>query len=92
MTLENPELPDVTIEAYITEDIKTKANLIQGFETLDLDGYHMEIIIKNKSFTIQMEATKIDKMLDESLFALNTKGYQKLSMQELMEKFKAFGM
>ncbi|MBK9736794.1 MAG: hypothetical protein IPO92_18275 [Saprospiraceae bacterium] len=59
MTVTNPEMEGMTVSGYVTEDIKTKANLIQGFNSLEFAGYTMEFTVGNPKFSMTMTAVEV---------------------------------
>jgi len=91
MEITNPEMGDIKIKGYISEDIKTKANIIQGFQTLEFAGFPMEYTMDNGQFSITMSTMKVTDTVDPTKFNLDTKGYQKLTMEEFQSKMKAMG-
>ncbi|MBK9566723.1 MAG: hypothetical protein WAT22_02485 [Saprospiraceae bacterium] len=82
MTITNPEMEGITVTGYLTEDIKTKANIIQGFQSIDLPGYAMEFTAGNPKFAMTMTAVDLKDTVDDSKFTLDTKGYKKITMEE----------
>ncbi len=91
MTVTNPEMEGMTVTGYITEDIKTKANLIQGFQSLEFAGYTMEYTVSNPKFSMTMTAVDIKDNVDESKFSFDTKGYKKMTMAELQKSMGGMG-
>lgn len=92
MTINNPEMQDVTVTGYITPDIKTKANLIQGFQTLKFEGYPMEFTVISPQFAMRVQAKDLKDSVDESKFTLDTKGYKKMTMEEFQKEMAQMGM
>jgi hypothetical protein len=91
MTVKNPELEDMTVTGYVTSDIKTKANLIQGFQSLEFEGYPMEFTVGSKQFTMTMTAVEVSDKVDDSKFAIDTKGYKKQTMEEFQKSMGGMG-
>lgn len=86
----NPDMPDLLVSGYLTEKIKSNANLVQGFQALDLGGFMLEYVVKAPQMTMTTTATEVSKEVDNEKFVLNTKGYTKMSMDEYMEMMKKF--
>lgn len=91
MTVTNPEMEGMTVTAYVTEDIKTKANLIQGFQSLEFSGYTMEFTVGNPQFSMTYTAVEIKDSVDDSKFAYDTKGYKKMTMEEFQKSMAGMG-
>lgn len=91
MTITNPEMEGMSVTGFITEDIKTKANLVQGFQSLKFEGYPMEFTIGNPQFSMTMTAVEIKDTVDENNFKLNTTGYKKMTMEEFQKNMGGFG-
>ncbi len=91
MTVTNPEMEGMTVTAYVTEDIKTKANLIQGFQSLEFSGYTMEFTVGNPQFSMTYTAVEIKDSVEDSKFAYDTKGYKKMTMEEFQKSMAGMG-
>ncbi|MBK9257756.1 MAG: hypothetical protein IPM42_20040 [Saprospiraceae bacterium] len=91
MTVTNPEMEGVTLTGYVTEDIKTKANLAQGFQSLEFAGYPMEFTVGNAQFSMTMTAVDIKETVDASKFKYDTKGYKKMTMEEFQKNMGGMG-
>ncbi len=91
MTVTNPEMEGITVTGYVTEDIKTKANLIQGFQSLEFAGYTMEYTVSNPKFSMTMTAVDVKDTVEESKFSFDTKGYKKMTMAELQKSMGGMG-
>lgn len=92
MTVTNPEMEGMTVTGYVTEDIKTKANLVQGFQSLEFAGFTMEFTVSNPQFSMTMTAVEVKDTLDESKFVIDTKGYKKMTMEEFQKSMGGMGM
>lgn len=90
MMIENPDL-DMKVSGYVTEAIKTKANVIRGFETLEYKGLPLEFTVKNEAFSMTMTTKKIEDKVNQNVFNFDSAGYKKMSMQEFQESFGAMG-
>ena len=91
MTVTNPEMNDVNVSAYVTEDIKTKANLVQGFNSLEFAGYTMEFTIQSPQFAITMSAIDVKDTVDGTKLELDTKGYEKMTKEEFAKSMGGLG-
>lgn len=92
MNLENPETPAMAVKAYITEDIKSKANIIRGYETIEFAGFPLEFTVGNEAFSMTTTAKSIKDSVDQALLTPNTAGYKKMTMTEFQEMMGGFGM
>lgn len=92
MTVTNPEMEGTTLTGYVTEQIKTKANLVQGFQTLQFNGYPMEFTVGNPQFSMTMTAIEVKDTIDESKLKFDTKGYKKMTMEEFQKNMGGMGM
>lgn len=91
MTVTNPEMEGMKVTGYVTEDIKTKANLIQGFQSLEFAGFTMEFTVGNPQFAMTMTAVEIKDTVDDSKFTYDTKGYKKMTMEEFQKSMGNMG-
>jgi hypothetical protein len=91
MTITNPEMEGVKVSAYITEDIKTNANLIQGFQSLKFAGYPLEFITTTPKVAITMTTKEIKDQVDDTKFVMDTKGYKKMNMEEFTKTMGGMG-
>jgi hypothetical protein len=92
MTVTNPEMEGTTLSGYVTEQIKTKANMIQGFQTLEFSGYPMEFTVGNPQFSMTMTAVDVKETVDEAKLKYDTKGYKKMTMEEFQKSMGGMGM
>lgn len=90
-TITSESNPGMTIEGWVTEDIKTDANIIQGMDDLKLQGFPLQFSVINSGATLTFSATEIKESVDDSVFVLKTDGYQKLTPEEFQEMMGAFG-
>ncbi|KXK39224.1 MAG: hypothetical protein J5I52_00375 [Saprospiraceae bacterium] len=91
-TITNPEMDkDMEIIAYVTPDIKASGNMMQGFQSVSLDGLHMEFTMKNPQFSMTFRAVDIKDTVDESKFNIDTKGYKKMTMEEFKNSMGNMG-
>jgi hypothetical protein len=91
VTVTNPEMEGTTVTGYVTEDIKTKANIIQGFQSLEFAGFTMEYTIANPQVTMTMTAVEVSDKVDDAMFMLDTKGYKKMTMEEFQKTMGGMG-
>jgi hypothetical protein len=81
----------MTIEGWVTEEIKTDANIIQGMEDLKLQGFPLEFSIINPQMKLTFTATEIKGDVADSEFVLKTDGYKKLTAEEFQEMMGSMG-
>ncbi len=84
--IEFPDQKDMSVTGYITEEIKTKANLMQGMEALELDGYPLEFTVTNPMMSMSMSTIEIKEDVDASKLEMNTEGYKKMTMEEFSKQ------
>ena len=82
---------NMTIEGWVTEEIKTDANIIQGMEDLKLEGFPLEFSVINPQMKLTFTATDIKDTVADSEFVLNTDGYKKLTAEEFSEMMGSMG-
>ncbi|MBK8392333.1 MAG: hypothetical protein IPL23_25075 [Saprospiraceae bacterium] len=92
ISVTSPELAEMEVEAYVTEDIKGGQGLIQGFQTVEMPGFPLEFTIKNAMMNITMQATAISDEVDMSKAVPNTTGYKKYTMEEFRKQMGGMGM
>ncbi len=86
-----PNGTGTTVEGWITEEIKTDANIIQGMEDLKLKGFPLEFSIVNPQMKMTFAATDIKNTVDDSVFVLKTDGYKKMTMKEFTDTMGGMG-
>ncbi len=86
VSIELPNQEGMMITGYITEAIKTKANLMQGMEALKLNGYPLEFTVKNPQMTLTMTTKEIKDEVDMSKLELKTDGFTKMTMEEFTKQ------
>lgn len=92
MTVTNPELEGTTVSGYVCPDIKTDANIIQGFQSVKFEGYPMEFTVGSNQMAMTFTAKELSDKVDDSKFNLNTTGYTKMTMDEFQKKMAQMGM
>jgi len=77
---------EVGMTLWVTDQIKSNAQVAQGMETEMLKGFPLayEVSVQGQ-FTMNMEATKFEKDFDKTIFNVNTKGYKSMTYDEFME-------
>jgi len=85
VTMTNPDVDGLVIEAYITEEIKANAAVIQGVDIGAFRGFPLEYTIKNETPNMNLTFTTTDYSadVDASVFDVKTNGYTKMTMEEL---------
>lgn len=91
MTISSPEMEGGTVQAYITQDIKSDAKFIQGYEKVKFEGFPLEVTLKMPQMTMTMETTKLEKTVPADAFTISTEGYQKMTMSQFTEKMGGMG-
>jgi hypothetical protein len=91
MNVALPETPEVSLKGYITQDIKTNANIIQGFQALKFDGFPMEFTMNSDKMSLTMSTKEIKDSIDASALVAKTDGYTKMTMDEFKAKMGGMG-
>jgi hypothetical protein len=87
----DPSTKKATMIMYVARDIKADSKMLQGMQHFDIDGFPLEMIIKQPQMSMTMSTVKLEKEVDDSVFALKTDGYTKMTFQEFMDKMGAMG-
>ena len=90
-TITMPNNAGMSVVGWVTEEIKTDANIIQGMEDLKLDGFPLEFSVVNPQMKLTFAATEIKETVDESVFTLKTDGYKKMTMKEFTDTMGGMG-
>lgn len=91
MTIVNPAMEGMKVSAYVTDEIKSNAKIIRGFESVEYQGFPLEFEVNNSVFTMKMEAKSIEDKVKDSDFTVDTAGYKKMTMKEFQESFGGMG-
>ena len=85
VTMTNPDLEGFVLEAYITEEIKTNAAVIQGVDISEFRGFPLEYSISSSAPSMNLTFTTTDYSadVDASVFDVKTDGFTKMTMEEL---------
>lgn len=90
-TVTNPDMEDLNLTGYITPDIKSKANIMQGFQSLQFEGFPMEFTMGNKMFGMTNTAVAVKDKVDSSKLKFDSKGYKKMTMEEFQKSMGGMG-
>jgi len=91
MMIDVPGENEMKITGYVTKEIATDANLIQGMQSLKFEGYPMEYTVVNPMMSLTMSAKEVKETVDASQFQLKTDGYKKMTMDEFQKAMGGFG-
>lgn len=91
MTVTFPDNENASLEGYVTEDLSIKAPVIQGVEISEFQGFPLEYTFNNGMMNMTITTASFEPTVDESVFVFNTDGYQKMTMEELMEMSGGMG-
>lgn len=87
----SPAMNGASITAYVTEDIKIKADVIQGISSDVLKGFPLEYNVGAKGMSMVYTTVEIKDTVDPSVFELKTAGYEEQSMEEFQKTMGAMG-
>jgi hypothetical protein len=91
LTVTSPEMGDMKLIAYVTEEIKTKTSTVQGFEGVEFPGFPLEYTVHNPMMALTLRAVSVKDKVDDTRFKLKTAGYQKMTMEEFQNAMGGFG-
>ncbi|MBK8700716.1 MAG: hypothetical protein IPN29_14735 [Saprospiraceae bacterium] len=91
MTVTLPDAGDMKLTGFVTEDIKTDANIIQGMQSIKFQGFPIEYTVENPMMKMTMTAVAIKDTLDVSKLEAKTDGYNKMTMAEFKAKMGNMG-
>lgn len=91
MKVSSPDMPGGSVEAYITEEIKSNAKFIQGYEKIEFAGFPLEVNIVSPQLNMKMETTDLKKELPANAFDVNYEGYKKMTLEEFTEQMGGMG-
>lgn len=83
--------PDMQFEAYITEDIKTNAAMIQGVDLEQFAGFPLEYTVNMGPMTMTTTAKTFEPTVDDAVFNVNTDGYTEMTMDEFKSSMGQMG-
>lgn len=86
-----PNTDGVTITAYVTKDIKTDAEVIQGIDAEKIGGMPLMYKMENSGIELVYEAVDFKREIDNSVFDVDTSGYDEMTMEEFQKKMGAMG-
>lgn len=90
-TISVPVQDGMTVTGWLTKDIKTDANVIQGMNELKLEGFPLEFTIDSPMMKMTYTTVDIKSEVDESIFEPSTEGYKKMTMEEFTKSMGGMG-
>jgi hypothetical protein len=91
MTISSDGLQGMNVTAFITEDIKSTAKIIKGYEALSYAGFPLEYTIGNEAFSMTTTATSVENKVDAGKFKIDNAGYTRMTMEEFQKSFGGMG-
>lgn len=79
------------LSAYVTEEIESSAEVMQGVESKQLKGFPLEYIINNGMFSMVFSALEVKNDFDVNVFNLDTKGFKEMTMEEFQSAMGGMG-
>lgn len=86
-----PGNEDFKLEAYITEDIKINAAVMQGIDITDFRGFPLEYIFDAGMMKMTVSTTEYSDEVVDGAFELDTNGYTKMSYDEFLNSMGQMG-
>ncbi len=77
---------DGGFKMYITEDILASTDMIQGMESMNLDGFPLEYIMEMPQMSFTYTAVEVTDKVDASLFEVDKSGYKEMTYEEFMKQ------
>jgi hypothetical protein len=84
-------MEDFGISGYATDELKLNPKILQGFESARMEGFPLEYIVGNKMFGMTMTAVSVKDTVDSKKLQFDTKGYKKMTMEELTKMTGGMG-
>ena len=81
----------MSFSMYVAKDIKANSELIQGLQDIELQGFPLEYVMEMPQMTMTITAVEMNEEVDDTIFTLDTGGYQKMTFKEFQEKMQAMG-
>ena len=91
MTATSAVNPDITIEAYITEDIKANAAVIQGVDLELFKGFPLEYTVDMGMMALTTTTKEYNQTVEAGVFDIDTNGYTTMTMEEFMNSMGGMG-
>jgi hypothetical protein len=89
--ISDPENPEMLITGFVAPSLKVSFTPIQGLSELVLDGFPLEYTASAMGGKLVNTAKSYDKNVVDSKFALDTKGFTKMTMEEFKSKMGGMG-
>lgn len=92
VVIKSDKMEGVEMSAYVTPDIKSGAEVMQGVDMGKLDGFPLEYTVsQGGQFAMVFTAQEVKKEVDPEVFNLNTKGFKEMTMQEFQDAMGGMG-
>ena len=91
MTVIMPDNAEMKVTGYVTEEIKTDANIIQGLQAVKFAGFPIEYTVETPMMKLTMSAVDIKDKVDTTKLTPQTSGYTKMTMEEFKQKMGGMG-
>ncbi len=89
-TPKDAEMADASFHAYVSEEIKVKAN-VQGIDISEFPGFPLEFIMEMPEVKIIMTTVDLKDAVDDANFAVDENGYKKMTMEEFQSAMGGMG-
>ncbi len=90
-TIVDTKSKDAAFSMYVSKDVKADSKMLQGMQYFEIDGFPLELVVKQPQMTMTMTAVALEDKIDESVFQLDASGYTKMTFEEFMEKMGSMG-
>lgn len=91
-SVDNPNSEaEINMYMYVCPDVKASNKLVQGLNKVELRGFPLEVIIDSADMSMTVTTTELSDEVDNSVFEVNTAGYQKMTFEEFQSSMGAMG-
>ena len=90
-TITSPSLQGGEITAYVTNEITAAADIIQGISADKIKGFPLEYVMGAQGISMVYTTVEVKTDIDNSVFDINTDGYEVQTMEEFTKAMGAMG-
>lgn len=92
VTIKSPAMQGMEMSAYITKDIKSGAEVMQGVDMTQMEGFPLEYTVsQGGQFSMVFTAQEVQTSVDPQVFILKTKGFKEMTMEEFQNAMGGMG-
>ena len=92
VTIKSSKMEGMEMSAYVTPDITSGAEVMQGIDASKLEGFPLEYTVsQGGQFSMVFTALEIKDEVSPEDFVLNTKGFKEMTMEEFQSAMGGMG-